>query len=179
MLVEIGPAADVVRNPQHEYTRSLLASRLSLTMPRDERFTGAAEPAEPAVRIRDLRRTFTVRRGGGRFRGDSGEINAVDGIDLDIAPGEALAIVGESGSGKSTLLRIVAGLDQPTSGSVTLTGTGGPQMVFQDAGSSLTPWMSVGEMLGERLRRLKLSRADVKRPRDRGAGRGRSASGGC
>jgi len=162
MLVEIGPAADVVRNPQHEYTRSLLASRLSLTMPRDERFTGAAEPAEPAVRIRDLRRTFTVRRGGGRFRGDSGEINAVDGIDLDIALGEALAIVGESGSGKSTLLRIVAGLDQPTSGSVTLTGTGGPQMVFQDAGSSLTPWMSVGEMLGERLRRLKLSRADVK-----------------
>ena len=162
MLVEIGPAADVVRNPQHEYTRSLLASRLSLTMPRDERFTGAAEPAEPAVRIRDLRRTFTVRRGGGRFRGDSGETNAVDGIDLDIALGEALAIVGESGSGKSTLLRIVAGLDQPTSGSVTLTGTGGPQMVFQDAGSSLTPWMSVGEMLGERLRRLKLSRADVK-----------------
>ena len=42
-LVEIGPAADVVRNPQHDYTRSLLASRLSLTMPRDERFTGAAD----------------------------------------------------------------------------------------------------------------------------------------
>ena len=56
-LVEIGPAADVVRNPQHDYTRSLLASRLTLTMPRDERFaseTGAADAAEPAVRIRDL-----------------------------------------------------------------------------------------------------------------------------
>jgi peptide/nickel transport system ATP-binding protein len=131
-------------------------------MPRDNRFTGAAEEAEPAVRIRDLRRTFTVRRGGGRSRGDSGEINAVDGVDLDIAPGEALAIVGESGSGKSTLLRIVAGLERPTSGSVTLTGTGGPQMVFQDAGSSLTPWLSVGETLGERLRPLKLSRAEVK-----------------
>ena len=73
-LVEIGPAADVVRNPQHEYTRSLLASRLSLTMPRDERFSrGRRAKPEPAVRIRDLRRTFTVRRGGagaGRHRRD-------------------------------------------------------------------------------------------------------------
>ena len=161
-LVEIGPASDVVRNPQHDYTRSLLASRLSLTMPRDERFSGAADDSEPAVRIRDLRRTFTVRRGVRWARGSYREINAVDGVDLDIAPGEALAIVGESGSGKSTLLRIVAGLEKPTSGSVTLTGTGGPQMVFQDAGSSLTPWMSVGETLGERLRPLKLSRAEVR-----------------
>ena len=161
-LVEIGPASDVVRNPQHDYTRSLLASRLSLTMPRDERFSGDADGAEPAVSISELRCTFTVRRGVRWGRGRSREINAVDGVDLDIAQGEALAIVGESGSGKSTLLRIVAGLERPTSGSVTLAGTGGPQMVFQDAGSSLTPWLSVGETLGERLRRLKLSRAEVR-----------------
>jgi peptide/nickel transport system ATP-binding protein len=160
-LVEIGPASDVVRNPQHDYTRSLLASRLSLTMPRDERFSGDADDSEPAVSIRELRCTFIVRRGVGWGRGRSREINAVDGVDLDIAAGEALAIVGESGSGKSTLLRIVAGLEKPTSGSVTLAGTG-PQMVFQDAGSSLTPWMSVGETLGERLRPLKLSRGEVR-----------------
>ena len=86
-LVEIGPAADVVRNPQHDYTRSLLASRLSLTMPRDERFSGAADDSEPAVLIRDLRRTFMVRRGVRWRRGSSREINAVDGVDLDIAPG--------------------------------------------------------------------------------------------
>ncbi|MCW2521003.1 MAG: hypothetical protein JWR46_3622 [Mycobacterium sp.] len=161
-LVEIGKAADVVRNPQHEYTRSLLASRLTLTMPRDERFTSRSQAAEgdsaPAVEIRELRRTFSVRRG----RGGSREIAAVDGVDLDIAAGEAVAIVGESGSGKSTLLRIVAGLERPTSGSVTLAGDGGPQMVFQDAGSSLTPWLSVGETLGERLRPLKLSRGEVR-----------------
>jgi peptide/nickel transport system ATP-binding protein len=160
-LVEIGQASDVVRNPQHDYTRSLLASRLSLTMPRDERFGGDTHGSEPAVSISNLRRTFLVRRGARWGRGRSREINAVDGVDLDIAPGEALAIVGESGSGKSTLLRIVAGLEKPTSGSVTLAGTGGPQMVFQDAGSSLTPWMTVGETLGERLRPLKLSRAEV------------------
>jgi peptide/nickel transport system ATP-binding protein len=156
-LVEIGLAADVIRNPAHAYTRSLLTSRLSLTMPRDERFMQTASDAEPAVRIR----TFAVRRGA-RIFGGSREIAAVDGIDLDIAPGESLAIVGESGSGKSTLLRIVAGLEKPTSGSVTLTGTGGPQMVFQDAGSSLTPWMSVGKTLAERLRPLGLGRGEVR-----------------
>ncbi len=161
-LVEIGKAADVVRNPQHPYTRSLLASRLTLTMPRDDRFMtseSSSAPTEPAVTIRELHRTFSVRRG----RGGSREIAAVDGVDLEIASGEAVAIVGESGSGKSTLLRIVAGLERPTSGSVTLAGDGGPQMVFQDAGSSLTPWLSVGETLGERLRPLKLSRSEVRR----------------
>jgi peptide/nickel transport system ATP-binding protein len=162
-LVELGPAADVVRHPQHEYTRSLLESRLTLTMRRDERFDEtAADPAEPAVRIRDLHRTFTVRRARGRFTRGTQTIAAVDGVDLDIAAGESLAIVGESGSGKSTLLRIVAGLEKPTSGSVTLSGSGGPQMVFQDAGSSLTPWLAVGETLGEPLRGLKLSRDEVR-----------------
>lgn len=43
-------------------------------------------------------------------------VKAVDGIDLEIMPGEFLALVGSSGSGKSTLLNILAGLDQPTSG---------------------------------------------------------------
>jgi peptide/nickel transport system ATP-binding protein len=163
-LVEVGPAATVVRHPRHEYTRSLLASRLTLTMPRDQRFAAAgAETVEPAVRIRDLRRTYPLRhRGSWWRRGNQAEITALDSVDLDIAPGEALAIVGESGSGKSTLLRIVAGLDTPTSGSVTLRGDGDPQMVFQDAGSSLTPWLTVGETLGERLIGRKLSKADVR-----------------
>ena len=146
-------------------------------MPRDERFSEDADDSEPAVSINDLRCTFTVRRGVGWGRGRSREINAVDGVDLDIAPGEALAIVGESGSGKSTLLRIVAGLEKPTSGSVTLAGTGGPQMVFQDAGSSLTPWMSVGETLGERLRRPQTVTGRGQGARDDGAGCGRLADG--
>jgi peptide/nickel transport system ATP-binding protein len=160
-LVELGAAAEVVRNPQHAYTRSLLASRLTLTMRRDERFSTDSEGGHgetpSAVSVRGLRRTFGVGRGRRRH-----EITAVDGVDLEIATGEAVAIVGESGSGKSTLLRIVAGLERPTSGSVTLAGDGDPQMVFQDAGSSLTPWLSIGETLGERLRPLKLSRNDVR-----------------
>jgi peptide/nickel transport system ATP-binding protein len=154
-LVEVGPAADVVRNPQHDYTRSLLAARLSLGSPRDERF-GGQDAAEPAVRVRDLRRDY-------RVRGSTGVLTALDGVSLDIGRGEALAIVGESGSGKSTLLRIVAGLETATSGSVTLGGTGGAQMVFQDAGSSLTPWLTVHELLAERLRRNRFGRAEVSR----------------
>lgn len=71
-------------------------------------------------------------------------------MDLEVAQGESVALVGESGCGKSTLLRIVAGLDKPTSGEVHVLGST-PQMVFQDAGSSLTPWLTVGDMLEERL----------------------------
>ena len=146
-LVEIGPAADVVRTPQHDYTRSLLASRLTLTMPRDERFTARpTAPAEPAVRIRDLRRTFTVRRGAA-VRGGAGD----DHRCRRRRPGH------RGGRGAGDRRRERLGQVDPAAdgrrpgpadaGRSTLTGAGGPQMVFQDAGSSLTPWLSVGEML--------------------------------
>ncbi|MFJ3671411.1 ATP-binding cassette domain-containing protein [Streptomyces sp. NPDC090106] len=98
-----------------------------------------------AVRLRATARVF--RSGPPWARR---ETHALRGVDLDIAQGEAVALVGESGCGKSTLLRIVAGLERATSGEVSVAG-GTPQMVFQDAGSSLTPWLTVGEMLEERL----------------------------
>jgi peptide/nickel transport system ATP-binding protein len=69
-----------------------------------------------------------------------------------VQAGESVAVVGESGSGKSTLLRVVAGLVRPDRGHVARGGGARPQMIFQDAGASLTPWLTVGEIVGERLR---------------------------
>src|SRR5260370_17339994 len=59
----------------------------------------------PAIRIRALRKVF-------------GQLIAIDGVSLDIAPGEFFMIVGPSGCGKTTLLRILAGLDSVTSGAI-------------------------------------------------------------
>src|SRR5882762_3220532 len=51
-----------------------------------------------------------------------GQVRAVDGVDLEIAPGEFFAMLGPSGSGKTTCLRLIAGFDQPTSGHIEIFG---------------------------------------------------------
>ncbi len=89
-----------------------------------------------------------------------GALQVLRGITLSVRKGESVALVGISGSGKSTILRVVAGLLQPMSGQVTVKG-GQPQMVFQDAMSSLTPWLTVGEQLMERLRPLRLPKPEA------------------
>jgi peptide/nickel transport system ATP-binding protein len=121
---------------------------------------GAGQPADqpadqPAVQARDLVKTFRVPGGPRRAR-----LTAIGGLDLEVAEGESVAIVGESGSGKSTLLRIIAGLEDADRGQVALGPGARPQMVFQDAGASLTPWLTVGSLIAERLRGAGLRRAE-------------------
>jgi NitT/TauT family transport system ATP-binding protein len=81
------------------------------------------------IRLRDVRRTF------------AGGVEAVAGVDLDVPPGQFIALLGPSGCGKSTLLRLIAGLDEVTSGTIAREGDGALAFVFQDA--QLLPWRSV------------------------------------
>jgi oligopeptide/dipeptide ABC transporter ATP-binding protein len=116
---------------------------------------------EPIVRVRDLTKHFPVTKGLlGRRRGT---VRAVDGVTLDVMPGETVGLVGESGCGKSTFGRVVLRLIDPTSGTIEFDGkdiTGVPertlrplrrrmQIIFQDPMSSLNPRMTVRAIVGE------------------------------
>ena len=96
------------------------------------------------------------------------ELAVLDGINLDIAPGEFVALVGQSGCGKSTILRLLAGLEAPSRGEILVDGepVAGPAperaLVFQDA--TLLPWRTVRDnvALGPQARgRLQVDRRRI------------------
>jgi peptide/nickel transport system ATP-binding protein len=119
--------------------------------------------AVPAVRLREVTRDY--RRQRTSMFTPAPVVRALRGVSLDIAQGQRFGIVGESGCGKSTLLRIIAGLDQPTTGSVEIDGTDISrlperrlgflrerlQLVFQDPMGSLDPRMKVRDIIAEPL----------------------------
>lgn len=89
------------------------------------------------------------------FHGPAGNVHAVRGLNLDVQPGECLAVVGESGSGKTTLANMILGILAPTSGEITLSGAPlhsrrskaerrAIQLVQQNPLSALNPKRSVG-----------------------------------
>ena len=110
-------------------------------------WAGGAVSEDVVVRLDRVTKTFRKRKGWSHQ-----QIPALRGISLEVRRGEAVALVGESGCGKSTLLRVVSGLLDHDGGELTLAEELDPQMVFQDALASLTPWVSVRELVGERLR---------------------------
>jgi oligopeptide/dipeptide ABC transporter ATP-binding protein len=116
---------------------------------------------KPLLTVSQLRVHFPVR--SGVMLRQTGAVRAVDGVSLDIAPGETLGLVGESGCGKSTLGKAVVRLLKPTSGSIRFGETDIShisqralrplrrdfQMIFQDPAESLDPRMSVRSIIEE------------------------------
>ncbi len=142
VVVEEGPAARILTDPQHPYTRKLIAAAPSLASSRltvshhaatdgatsgDEGSTtglGAEPPARaaretvPVLELDDVRKEFALPRGAGARR-----LVAVDGVSLAVGRGQTYALVGESGSGKSTTARLALRLEKPTAGRVLFQGT--------------------------------------------------------
>lgn len=173
-IVEAGTAQDVLSDPQHEYTRQLVAAAPSLRTFRSPRPTTVSAPAEDAldtapratsevlVDLRSVSKVFALpRTADGPSR-----LTAVDNLSLMIPRGHSLGLVGESGSGKSTTARLVMQLERPTAGQIVFDGVDTTtlgrrelrglrrriQMVYQNPYASLDPRFSIEAIIAEPLR---------------------------
>jgi peptide/nickel transport system ATP-binding protein/oligopeptide transport system ATP-binding protein len=116
----------------------------------------------PLVKLEGLVKYFPITQGV-LVQRRIGDVHAVDGVDLEIYPGETFGLVGESGCGKSTLARVVMRLYEPTDGRMWFNGDEvthvkgsrlralrrDMQMIFQDPYASLNPRKTVGSIIGE------------------------------
>src|ERR687888_2516861 len=120
---------------------------------------------EPLLRVEGLKKHFPITRGI-LIQRKIGQVHAVDGVDLEIYPGETVGLVGETGCGKSTLARVVMRLYDATEGTNEFDGRDithakrrelrelrrNMQMIFQDPFASLNPRKTVGSIIGDPFR---------------------------
>ncbi len=176
-IVESGPAIDILRDPQHPYTKRLVSAAPSIASTRiqsgvaasgdhaiqlRERTPETAANETPAIEFQDVTKVFKIRSGG--F--SSVPFTAVDNISFSVPKGSTMALVGESGSGKSTAAKLLLRLETKTSGKILVDGKdtdamNGSQLlalrrkmqpVFQDPYGSLDPLHSIGNTIAEPLR---------------------------
>ncbi|WP_174189660.1 dipeptide ABC transporter ATP-binding protein [Nocardia barduliensis] len=179
-VVESGPALRILRDPQHLYTKRLVSSAPSLAARRRSAVRRRAEIHAQAVQavagdtaapvvpdevvvVEHLTKTFRMRD---RAPWKSTDFVAVDDVSFRLRRGSTTAIVGESGSGKTTVARMVLGLLEPTSGTVTFDGKNVAAMdrkdafafrrrvqpIFQDPYGSLDPMYTIYRTIEEPLR---------------------------
>ena len=155
-IVEQGPVSEIFGNPQHEYTKRLLAAE-----PKG-RPAPVPDDAATLVEAGPIKVWFPIKTGF--LRKTTGHVKAVDGIAVKVREGETLGVVGESGSGKTTLglaiLRLISSegpilflgdrIDGLSSAQVRPKRKD-LQVVFQDPYGSLSPRMSVAEIVAEGL----------------------------
>ena len=155
-IVETGPTAEIFSNPQHPYTKMLLAAEPS----------GAPEPAKeggaPIVETQNLKVWFPIQ--AGFLKRTVGHVKAVNDTTISVRAGETLGIVGESGSGKTTLALAIMRLIG-SEGGITFQGQDirkwstrelrrlrkDMQIVFQDPFGSLSPRMTAFQIISEGL----------------------------
>jgi peptide/nickel transport system ATP-binding protein len=159
-IVESAPIQQLFDRPAHAYTKQLLAAVPTLGGS-DVAITEALANAEkthaqPVLSLKNVAIEYPKNGRVPAFR-------AVDGVSLDIFPGEVVGLVGESGSGKTTIGRASVGLLPVVEGSLTINGKeiaeASPKelreirkqigIVFQDPGSSLNPRFPIGQCIGE------------------------------
>jgi len=172
-IVEMGKTESVFKQPQHEYTQSLL--RAALHIQQEPVGVGEEEKKEnPILKITELQQYYSIEPNflERLFQSQQQTIKAVDGINLELYPGEILGLVGESGCGKSTLSRTILQLIPPTGGKVEFLGQELTrlsreevrsfrreiQMIFQDPHACLNPAMTVGESIADPLLIHKIAR---------------------
>ncbi|KNY07503.1 dipeptide ABC transporter ATP-binding protein [Microbacterium sp. GCS4] len=168
-IVEAGPSREILENPQHPYTKRLVAAAPSVASQRiqavveDRGIETLEDLADipPTVRVAGLTKDYKIRQGG--FRSE--DFRAVDDVSFEIPRGKTLALVGESGSGKSTVAKMVLKLEDPTAGTIEIDGQDVSnlsnaqafglrrrmQPVFQDPYGSLDPLRNIGNTIAEPL----------------------------
>ena len=146
-MVEHGPTAQIITAPQQDYTKALVSVR-SIDHPEKQ------PDGDPVLQVENI----TARYKGTNF-------DVLHDVNVELYPGQTLAVVGESGSGKSTLARVITGLLPPTTGQILFEGRALTpdqpsrpvedlrqlQMIYQMADVAMNPRQTVGTIIGRPL----------------------------